>query len=80
MKTFETQIGGDHYQRLAIQPTEYIVKNNLSWREGNVIKYITRWPFKGKTEQDRLQDLLKCRHYLDMIIEEAEEKNKGVIR
>ena len=66
MKTFETQVGGTHYQRLAIQPTEYIVKNQLAWREGNVIKYITRAGHKDG--ESRLKDLLKAQTYLRKLI------------
>ena len=63
------QVGGDHYSKLAIQPVEYINKNNLSYLAGNVVKYITRYKHKGKP----LQDLQKARHYIDMLIE-LEEK------
>ena len=59
------QVGGDHYKNLAIQPVEYIVKNNIPYLEGNVIKYITRWRVKGG-----VQDLLKAKHYIEMLIEE----------
>ena len=64
--SFGTQVGGTHYQHLAIQPNEYITKNNLGWNEANVVKYITRWRSKGGVE-----DLRKARHYLDMLIEMA---------
>ena len=60
---YDTQVGGDHYKKLAIQPTEYIIKNNLNFCEGNVIKYVTRWRLKGGVE-----DLLKAQHYLDLLI------------
>ena len=63
-----TQVGGDHYKSLKIQPWEYIEANKLDFWEGNVIKYITRR--KGS----RLEDLKKAKHYLDYLIE-REEKN-----
>lgn len=63
---YSKQVGGDHYKNLPIQPTEYIIKNGLPFAEGNVIKYVTRWKVKGG-----VQDLLKARHYLDMLIEEV---------
>lgn len=62
--TLDTQVGGDHYSKLAIQPVEYITKNKLSYLEGNVIKYLTRHRFKGGKE-----DLLKAQHYIEMILE-----------
>lgn len=58
------QIGGDHYVKMAIQPVEFILKNNIGFAEGNVIKYVSRWREKGGVE-----DLKKARHYLDMLIE-----------
>jgi hypothetical protein len=42
-----TQIGGDHYTRQKIQPITYIWANDLGFSEGNVVKYVTRWKYKG---------------------------------
>jgi hypothetical protein len=59
-----TQIGGDHYKKLAIQPIEYIHKNQIGFVEGSVIKYVSRWKNKNGVE-----DLKKARHLLDILIE-----------
>ena len=67
MSALDTQIGGDHYKTLSIQPLEYILANNIPYAEGNVIKYVTRWKSKHGVE-----DLKKARHYLDVLIEKAE--------
>ena len=40
MSALDKQIGGNHYKDFLIQPIEFIVKNNLGFIEGNVIKYI----------------------------------------
>ena len=64
MKAKDIQIGGDHYRHFAIQPTEYIMKNNLGFAEGNAIKYITRYKVKGGIE-----DLQKAKHYIDLLID-----------
>ena len=64
MSALDEQVGGEHYKNLAIQPVEYIHNNNLGYVEGCVIKYVTRWRSKGG-----LDDLLKARHYLDVLIE-----------
>lgn len=64
MSATERQEGGDHYQKLAIQPIDYILGNGLGFAEGNVVKYVTRWRDKGGVE-----DLRKARHYLDLLIE-----------
>ena len=62
----DTQIGGDHYKRMKIQPLEFILANDLGFCAGNVIKYVCRAPVKGNVE-----DLRKARHYLDILIAEA---------
>lgn len=71
MSTFETQVGGNHYRRMAIQPTEYIHKNKLGWCEGNVVKYISRHQFKNGKE-----DVLKARDYIDKLLELAYGEEK----
>lgn len=63
-KALDTQVGGNHYKNLAIQPVEYIFKNNLGYFEGCVIKYVTRWKDKGG-----VQDLEKAKHFLELLIE-----------
>ena len=65
--SLDRQEGGEHYQ-LPIQPIEYIVKNNLPYREGNVIKYVTRHRGKNGAE-----DIKKAIHYLEMILEDYNE-------
>ncbi len=60
----DKQVGGSHYKDCAIQPIDYIVKNNLDFLEGNVVKYITRWKEKGGIE-----DLKKAKHYLELKID-----------
>ena len=61
---YDTQVGGDHYSKMKIQPSEFINKNEMLFAEGNAIKYICRHGSKGKK-----QDLEKAKHYIDMIIE-----------
>jgi hypothetical protein len=58
-----SQVGGDHYRKLAIQPIEYILKNNIGFAEGCAIKYLSRWRDKGG-----LEDLKKARHFIDLLI------------
>jgi len=64
MSNLTKQVGGTHYKNMVIQPIEYIVKNNIPYIEGNVIKYISRWKQKNGVD-----DLRKARHYIDMLIE-----------
>lgn len=64
MKALDKQIGGDHYKKYAIQPIEFISKNNLTYIQGNIIKYVMRANDKGG-----LQDLKKALHYIEIAIE-----------
>ena len=59
------QIGGSHYKDCKIQPVEYIVGNDLTFLEGNIIKYVTRHRRKGEGKKD----IEKVIHYAEMILE-----------
>jgi hypothetical protein len=61
----ETQVGGDHYKNLAIQPVIFCERNNLSACESSVVKYVCRHRSKGGRK-----DLEKAIHYLQILIEE----------
>jgi hypothetical protein len=60
----KSQIGGNHYSKLKIQPVEYIHGNNIPFIEGSCIKYLTRWRDKGG-----VRDLEKVKHFIDLLIE-----------
>lgn len=60
------QVGGNHYSRHTIQPFDIIDEYGLNFYEGNALKYLLRQ--KG----ERLQDLKKARHYLDVLIAKEE--------
>ena len=62
MSVYKKQIGGSHYLKMKIQPSEFANKNNLPFAEGNAIKYICRHKYKGGKE-----DLEKAKHYIEMI-------------
>ena len=61
---FKVQEGGEHYKEMRIQPAEFIHANNVPYLEGCVIKYLCRHRRKGGK-----LDLLKAKHYIDLIIE-----------
>lgn len=63
-KTEATQVGGDHYLNLAIQPMRYSMVNKLDPAQHTAIKYITRFRDKGG-----IQDLEKAKHCIDLLIE-----------
>lgn len=64
-----TQVGGNHYKDMAIQPIEYILGNGIGYAEGAVIKYVSRWQNKGGVD-----DLKKAKHFLELLIEHVEGK------
>lgn len=66
----ETQIGGNHYKTLKIQPIEYIIANDLGWCEGNIIKYISRWK-----QKNGVNDIKKVIHYAELLIQFEEQKD-----
>jgi len=67
----EKQIGGSHYKKFKIQPYEFISKNDLSFFQGNVIKYVCRYLYKNKIE-----DLEKIKHYCDLEIKKMKDTKK----
>lgn len=75
MKAIDTQVGGDHYKLMKIQPLEFIMANNMSYCEANVVKYVSRWRSKNGVE-----DLRKARHYIDLLIEEATDDALEVLQ
>lgn len=66
----DTQVGGNHYTKLAIQPMQYSMKNGLDALQHTVIKYVTRFRDKAGIE-----DLEKAKHCIDMLIEFERGKN-----
>ena len=69
MKSFKKQIGGNHYLKYKISPVEFIIKNNIGFVEGNILKYILRFKEKGG-----VQDLLKAKHYIELLIDSSKGK------
>lgn len=71
MKATDRQVGGNHYQNMAIQPVNFIMSNQIPYAEACAIKYLCRWRNKGG-----LQDLEKAKQYIDFIIEGENAKEK----
>ena len=58
-------VSPDYYARYDIEPLSFIMRNNIPYAEGNVIKYVLRHDMKGGKE-----DIDKAIRYLEMIKEE----------
>jgi len=55
------EVGGTHYELLKMQPVELIVKCKLTFIQGNMLKYISRYKNKNGAE-----DIRKCIHYAQL--------------
>lgn len=64
MSAFDTQVDGNHYKDMAIQPTLYCHRNKLGTCESNIVKYASRHKAKGGRK-----DLEKVIHYAKLLIE-----------
>jgi len=71
MSVYDKQIGGSHYKKMKIQPSKFVIENELLFPEGSIIKYICRHRFKNGKE-----DLLKAMHFIEMIIERDYSKTE----
>ena len=69
MKSFKKQVGGSHYKNYKIQPIEFIIKNNIGFVEGNIIKYVLRFKEKGGAV-----DLEKAKHYIELLIDSTKSR------
>ena len=65
----ERQVGGSHYKLFNIQPFEFISKNELSFFQGCVVKYVCRYKNKNG-----IQDLEKIIHYCELEIKKMKDK------
>lgn len=63
-KASKKQIGGSHYRKYGYQPTKFINDLNLSFIQGNIIKYVLR-----HKDKNGIEDINKAIHYAEMAIE-----------
>ena len=59
-----------HYSRWKIEPVQFMMENEIPYVEGNVIKYIMRWRYKGG-----LEDLHKAQEYLNILVKNELENS-----
>ena len=62
----------EHYTKGGIEVHDFISAWRMDFDTGNVIKYVTRAPYKN----NKLEDLKKARWYLNKLIEEEEKEKK----
>lgn len=69
----------EHYQRYAVEPITFIMRNSLPFWAGNVVKYIARAGHKqygdlSTTECEKI-DIRKAIRYCEMRLNELDEVN-----
>tara|TARA_B100000497_G_scaffold105781_1_gene122253 strand:- start:378 stop:608 length:231 start_codon:yes stop_codon:yes gene_type:complete len=65
-----------HYARWAIQPIEFITKNDFEFWRGNIVKYATRAGYKGDKAAE-IADLNKVQQYAQIRINTLE--GRGIL-
>ncbi len=60
----DSQVAGDHYKNMKIQPIEFVQANELNYCEAGVIKYVCRHRNKNGAE-----DIKKAIHLLELLLE-----------
>lgn len=60
-----------HYQQARVEPIEITEDLDLGYHLGNALKYLFRFQFKGSP----IEDLKKCRFFVDRKIQLLEEEN-----
>ena len=53
-----------NYYGIGIDVIEFCLRNNLTFMQGNVIKYVTRYK-----DKNGIEDLEKAKEYIDRLIE-----------
>ena len=64
-KSLQTQVGGSHYKKYAVQPLEFAEKAELTPIIFCIFKYVCRFKDKNKP----VEDLKKALHCIDVFLE-----------
>ena len=68
------------YYRKGIETTDYIVSHSMNYVEGNIIKYVTRYKYKGGLEDIEKAEWYLARlkkDYLDDIKDQIQQENNN---
>lgn len=57
-----------HYTK-GIEVWDFIASKEMSFMEGNIVKYVSRWK-----DKNGIEDLKKAKQYLDKLIDIEEKK------
>ncbi len=68
------QVGGNHYKKMKIQVMEFCFANMTTEELTGVLKYVTM-KYHWREKEDRMEDLEKSKHYMDMILAELRRRD-----
>ena len=81
--TQDVVVKPEHYTRWSVEPIVFIMKNDIEFWRGNIIKYAMRAGFKRYDNQDQISseitDLRKVIRYSEMRINQLEGKEANDI-
>ena len=81
--TQDVVIKPEHYTRWTVEPIVFIMKNDIEFWRGNIIKYTMRAGFKRYNNQDQISseitDLRKVIRYSEMRINQLEGREANDI-
>lgn len=66
---WDTQVGGNHYTKMKIQPLQFSMANKLDPMQHTIIKYVTRF-----RDKNGIQDLEKAKQTIDLLIAYEKEQ------
>jgi hypothetical protein len=69
MSARDTQVGGDHYKNMTVEPWDVVdswpVEQRIGYYRGCALKYVMRMGAKDASQQE----ILKAAHYLQKLAE-----------
>jgi len=77
MTANQTQIGGDHYVNMAVEPWDVIdtwpIEQRIGYYRGNLLKYTMRMGSKDESAKE----IAKAKHYAQKLCEVLESQDKN---
>ena len=73
-KSFDHQVGGEHYSEMKIQPAEFCLANMTIEELKGVLKWMNmKYLWRDKAGLFR-EDWQKAKHYIEMVEEEIDKR------
>ena len=71
----QTQVGGDHYKNMGVEPWDVVdtwpIEQRIGAYRAGALKYVMRMG----TKDENVQELKKAGHYIEKLIEVLEERD-----